>query len=195
MRQEPGLEDHDDEELIRQHLANPGGPAAATLIARWQDRVYQWAYRVVRDRDASLDIAQDSLMRMYQALPEYRARGRFGAWMFAIVHNRARSAVRRRSLTHDPEVDADTLPSAQRGPEDDYAAADWEQRVLDAMKDALEPAERTALWMRAYEGMGMDDITQLLKLDNASGARGLLQTARRKLTRALRQFDDRLGEE
>ena len=192
MRYDPGCE-ADDEELVRQHLSNPGGPAAAILIARWQDRVYQWAYRVVRDHDTALDIAQESLTRMYEALPKYRAQGRFGAWLFAIVHNRARSAVRRRSLVHDPEVDADTLPSSQRDPETDYASAQWEQRVLDAMHRVLTPVERTALWLRAFEGMGMDDITQLLKLDNATGARGLLQTARRKLAAALRGYSDSPG--
>jgi RNA polymerase sigma-70 factor (ECF subfamily) len=181
----PGRDD-DDETLVRAYQANPAGPAAALLLARWQDRVYQWAYRVVRDRDAALDIAQDSLIRMIQALPRYEPRGRFGGWLFAIVHNRARSAVRRRPLLHDPEVDANSLPSGRRGPEEDYDSAEWEQRVLDAMDQALEPRERTALWLRAYEGMSLDDITQLLGLANATGARGLLQTARRKLVAALR---------
>ena len=194
MRQDPGRET-DDEELVRQHVANPSGPAAAILISRWQDRVYQWAYRVVRDHDAALDIAQDALTRMYQALPKYQARGRFGAWLFAIVHNRARSAVQRRSLVHDPEIDAEALPSPQRGPDENYAAAEWEQHVLDAMDRVLDPVERTALWLRAFEGMGMDDITQLLKLNGASGARGLLQTARRKLNGALRVFDERHEED
>jgi RNA polymerase sigma-70 factor (ECF subfamily) len=176
----------DDEALVREHLANRRGPAAAALVARWQDRVYQWAYRVVRDRDAALDVSQDALVRMYQALPGYEPRGRFGAWLFAIVHNRARSAVQRRSLVHDPDVDADRLPSPRRGPEQEYADAQWEQQVLDAMERVLDPTERTALWMRAFEGMGMDDITRLLRLTNATGARGLLQTARRKLAAALR---------
>jgi len=185
MRDDPHRED-DDEALVRRHKADPGGPAAAILIARWQDRVYQWAYRVTRDRDAALDIAQDSLTRMYQALPAYEPRGRFGAWLFAIVHNRARSAVRRRSLVHDPEVDADSLAAPGSGPEADYDSAEWEQRVLDAMDRALEPRERTALWLRAFEGMSVDDITQLLGLTTATGARGMLQTARRKLVAALR---------
>jgi RNA polymerase sigma-70 factor (ECF subfamily) len=184
MREDAGRES-DDEALVRQHLSDPQGPAAGLLLARWQDRAYQWAYRVARDHDAALDIAQDSLVRMFQALPRYEPRGNFGAWMFAIVQNRARSAVRKRSLVRDPEIDADELPTSQRGPEADYESAENEQGVLDAMARVLDPSERTALWLRAYEGMGMDDITHLLGLTSASGARGLLQTARRKLAAEL----------
>ena len=43
------------------------------------------------------------------------------------------------------------------------------------------------MWLRAYEGMSVEDITRMMKLNGASGARGLLQTARRKLRAALRE--------
>ena len=184
MKEELGR-DTDDEALIRQHQAHPEGPAAAILIGRWQDRVYQWAYRVVRDHDAAMDIAQDSMIRMYGALARYEPRGTFSAWIFAIVHNRARSAIRPRALTRDLEAETDTLPSLRPGPEESYEAAEGEQRVMDAMERSLEPIERTALWLRSFEGMSVDDITAVLGLSAASGARGLLQTARRKLKRAL----------
>lgn len=184
MRRDP-LSELDDEALVRAHLADPEGPAAALLIERWQDRAYQWAFRVTRDRESALDIAQDALVRMYQALPNYQPCGKFGAWVFAIVHSRARSALRPRSLVRAAEVDLDALASSQKGPEDRYVTAESEQRVLDAMNEKLDPEERMALWLRAHEGMGIDDLSELLGIRTASGARGLLQTARRKLRRAL----------
>jgi DNA-directed RNA polymerase specialized sigma24 family protein len=61
------------------------------------------------------------------------------------------------------------------------------------MNEVLEPAERAALWLRSFERMGMDDISKVLELRNASGARGVLQTARRKLRRALGQDGDLPG--
>lgn len=182
---EPTHHDMDDEALVRAHLADPEGRWAAMLLERWQDRVYQWAYRVVRDRDVALDIAQDALLAMYKALPGYQPHGRFGAWLFTIVHNRARSEVRRRPLVRDPEFDLDVLPSSDRGPEDAHEQAETERRVMAAIQAELQPVERSALWLRAYEGMGLEDITRLLALDNVSGARGVLQSARRKLRRAL----------
>src|SRR5690242_8112631 len=105
----PELQDESDDALVQAYQADPRGPrgqaAASALLERWRLRVYQWARRVVRDHESALDIAQDCLMQAFEALPRYETRGRFSAWLFTIVHNRCLSAVRRRPLMHDPEVD------------------------------------------------------------------------------------------
>ena len=51
----------------------------------------------------------------------------------------------------------------------------------------LEPVEQEVVYLRYVEQLPQDTITTLLDLKGASGARGLLQRCRRKLTRALRQ--------
>ncbi len=182
-------DERSDEMLIAEYLDDREGPlgraALGALIDRWSGRVYRWAHRVVRERERALDLAQDSLIQMVDALPRYEARGRFSAWLFVIVHHRCLSAVRRRSLDVDPEVSADSLLAPGAGPEADHESSETMRRILGAMEQALEPRERAALWMRAYEGMSVDDITRVLGVDGASGARGLLQTARRKLRAAL----------
>jgi RNA polymerase sigma-70 factor (ECF subfamily) len=180
-----------DEDLIREFQDDPGGrrgrEAVSTLISRWRLRVYAWARRYVREREQALDLAQDSLIQMYQALPRYEARGRFSAWLFTIVHHRCLTAVRRRSLARDPDVDADALPGLERSPDDRFESNEQQDRVLAAMRDALEPHEQTALWLRAWEGMSVEDITRVMGFDGATGARGVLQTARRKLRAALEE--------
>lgn len=185
----PELQGASDDDLVRVIQGEPGGPrgrdAASVLFGRWRVRVYQWARRVVREHETALDVAQDSLLQAYEALPRYEARGSFSAWLFTIVHNRCLSAVRRRPLIHDPEVDTDELASTRAGPEDEAADSDEEDRILRTIREVLDPRERSALWLRTHEGMSVDEITGLLRLDSASGARGVLQTARRKLRAAL----------
>ena len=189
MRGENDTDSVPDEALVRAYQEDPGGvrgrEAVSRLIARWQLRVYAWARRYVREREQALDLAQDSLLQMYEALPRYEARGKFSAWLFTIVHNRCLTAVRRRPLTRDPEVDLDGLPATELSPEDWVESADGQERVLAAIRDALEPHERTALWLRAYEGMSVEEITRVMGFTGATGSRGVLQTARRKLKAAL----------
>lgn len=179
----------EDEALVRAHRADPGGPqgrrALAVLLGRWRGRVYLWAYRVLREREAALDAAQDSLVRMVEALPRYEPRGRFSAWLFTIVHNRCLSAVRARALRRDPGIDLEGLPAPAADPERGPDARHELERVQAVMERSLTAQERTALWLRAYEAMSVEDITRMLALDSESGARGLLQTARRKLRAAL----------
>lgn len=186
----------DDDVLVAEYLRDPegrGGREAITrLVDRWSDSVYRWARRAVREREQALDLAQDSLIRMIEALPNYQPRGRFSAWLFVIVHHRCVSVVRKRTLNFDPEVDPDSLIMDGSDPSKEHESTEDRHRILAAM-DALDTDEREALWLRAYEGMSVDDITRLLDVKGAAGARSLLQTARRKLRASLRAEEDREG--
>ena len=179
-----------DETLVVAFQNDPQGAAGrqavTELLSRWQGRAYVWAYRFTGEREQALDLAQDGLMRVYEALPRYQPRGKFSAWVFTIVHNACRDFARRRVHTARVEdLDTDTLPSSAIGPEAWFEQRDDQQRLAAAMESALEPDERVALCLRAYEGMSIDHITRTMGLQGASGARGLLQTARRKLRIAL----------
>ena len=60
-----------------------------------------------------------------------------------------------------------------------------EEAVLELIKKTLEPIEQEALWLRCFERVPVDEITDILKITATSGARGVLQTARRKLKAAM----------
>jgi DNA-directed RNA polymerase specialized sigma24 family protein len=57
--------------------------------------------------------------------------------------------------------------------------------LLDLIKEALEPQQQEVLWLRCFERMPVDEITRMLGITASSGARGVLQSARRKLRAAL----------
>jgi len=189
MAEVPEQDPNSDELLAlryaRDSASAAGRAALATLVERWSGRVYAWAYRIVREREQALDLSQDCLVRMIGALPRYEPRGKFAAWLFTIVHNRCRSALGRSRWARDPDIELDLLPADGVGPEHAYESAESEQRLMDAMDASLDERERLALWLRAEEGMSVQDITRLMKIESSSGARGLLQTARRKLSAEL----------
>jgi RNA polymerase sigma-70 factor (ECF subfamily) len=195
--------DHDldspsDESLIqlyqREPLSVPGREALSRLIARWSQRIYAWAYRFVGEREQALDLAQDCLLSMIQALPRYQARGKFSAWLFTIVHNRCLDVVRRRALER-VDLDLDALPAGEPGPEALAEIESDRERIFSAMREHLAPVEQRALWLRAYEGASVEHITRMLNLQGASGARGVLQSARRKLRVALGSDIETRGDE
>lgn len=183
-----------DDQLVRDHQADPQGlagrSAASELLKRWRSRVFAWCYHLVRDRERSMELAQDCLVSIYRALPTFEARAQVGTWIYAVVRNRCLSELRRRRIgrlddeVHEP---ADRAP----GPEE---AREWkasQEEVLNLMRKHLDERERLALWLRAYDELPVERITELMGLESASGARGLLQTARRKLKAAL--DEDRRG--
>jgi RNA polymerase sigma-70 factor (ECF subfamily) len=181
----PTSDGRSDEELVAIVQADHGGArghaAADELFGRWRRRVYVWCVRIVRDHERATDLAQEALVSAWRGLPAFDARAKFSSWLFAIVRNRCLSAMRPRILVRDAEADPDWMESGAVDPLDRLAIEEEESAVRDAVREALDPVEQQALWLRAFEGLPVEEITRLLGIEGGSGARGTLQSARRKL--------------
>jgi DNA-directed RNA polymerase specialized sigma24 family protein len=93
----------------------------------------------------------------------------------------------------DPASEPDEIGRERETPEQLYLEREDEEGVLRLLDETLEPVERSAIWLRCFENLPVDEITQVLKLEGASGARGVLQAARRKLRSALERKQRREG--
>jgi RNA polymerase sigma-70 factor, ECF subfamily len=178
-----------DEELVRLIQSSPGTDEARRLVSvllkRWRASIFSWCWRVVRDRELAEDLAQDCLVLIHRALPGFEPRAMVSSWMFAIVRNRCLSELRKGRHLRAEWEQAEQLANPAEGPEEQFERRFEEERVLAAMRGALTPEEQSALWLRAYEEWSIEDITRVLRVPGTSGARGMLQTARRKLRAAL----------
>ena len=195
---EPDRAAASDEELLsraRGHSEAAARAAAASeLFGRYRKRVYLWCFRYVHDHDRALDLAQDALLSAWRALDSFEDRSRFSSWLFAIARNRCLSAVRPVSLSRDPEVEPDDLYDAAPGPERGLEERQDEERLIELMRAVLDENERQALSLRCFERLSVDEITRMLSIEGASGARGVLQSARRKLRAALaRRAEEEAG--
>ena len=174
-----------DEELVAAFQANPTSEAArqaaSLLLARYQRSVYVWCLRYVKEHEAALDLAQDVLLRAYRSLERFRGASQFSSWLFVIARNRCLNAVRRPPLLRDEEADPEVLADPEGGPEAELETREADETVRRLMEECLDETERRALYLRCHERMPVDEITKVLEIGSASGARGLLQTARRKL--------------
>lgn len=180
----------DDCELIRQALGPEQERARAalgTLCRRYQDRVYLWCYRHTGEREQALELAQDTMLAALRGLPTFEHRARFSSWLFAIARNLCSRAIRRRKIWTDPDLDPDQLEGPGGDPAEALAELEDEERARSLLEHALGPEERLAFWLRYYEGMSVNEITRRMGLETSSGARGLLQRARRRLNAAMRQ--------
>ena len=155
--------------------------AASRLLARHQDRVYVWCYRYVRDHERALEMAQEVLLKAFRGLPRYEPRARFSTWLYTITRNCCLGELRKPTLVEALDFELDALQSARPGPAQSLAEKElW--RLID---HTLDPQEKEALQMRCFEGLSVDAITEFMKIKTSSGARGVLQRARRKLQTAL----------
>jgi len=178
-----------DEELLARYRRAPesedGRRAAGHLLARYRGRVYSWAFRLMREHEDALDIAQAVLLKAWRALPGFDGRSRFPSWLFAMTRNECLTALRPRLLKRDESVDPMGFLVDDEDPGRLLESAEEEEAMATLLRETLNPVEQQAIWLRCFERLPVDEVTRILGLTHASGARSVLQSAREKLRRAL----------
>ncbi len=177
--------DKSDPDLVTCWQDDPESLAAAELLGRYQRRVYRWCYRYVQDHDRALDLAQDVLLTALEKINTLRSATRFATWLFVLTRNCCLSEMRKQKVRAVEDVDVEVLPAKTPTPETDFLERVSAGQLLATMESALETAEQEAICLRCFEKMPVDSITKVLGVSEQSGARGLLQRARRKLKAAL----------
>ncbi len=181
--------DPPDAALVARALADPESPAsraaASQLLARHQHRVYVWCHRYVRDHERALDLAQEVLLNAYRGLGSFGGRSQFSSWLFSVTRNRCLNALATKSYRFEDDETLERLPDEAPGPEDEVERFEDEERLRTTLARHLAPDEAEAMWLQVHERLAVEEIGEVLKLENATGARALLQRARRKLRAAL----------
>jgi len=165
--------------------------AVEQVFAEATPKVYRLCLRLLGNPEDAREAAQETVLIAWRRLGEYRDEASVLAWMYGIARYRCLGRRRRKRdlLCDDGVIEAtDPTASALTG----LRRQERRQLMLDA-SSVLEPLEQEAVYLRYVEGMGQDQITSVLGLQTASGARGLLQRCRRKLARELRRRLDTLG--
>ena len=162
----PSREPEDDRNLVDR--AKQGDREAfATLVRRHQDRAFNLAYQMVRNREDALDISQEAFARAYTSLPTFKGEASFSTWLHRIVVNLAIDGLRRKRVAGTASYD-DTRavpgePEAEPSTRDDPATAleSKQVRALLARGIAqLPPAQQAVLVLREIEGMTYEEISQ-----------------------------------
>jgi RNA polymerase sigma-70 factor, ECF subfamily len=189
------LERLSDEELIAEARRRSGEDAAAcleVLYGRFYPRVAAWCLRLAPSREEAGDLAQEVFLRVHSRLDTFRGESRFSTWLYQVARsvaiNRGQAAERARRRTAPlgepgdagtvPEL-ADPLPDA----EDLALKAEDVARLRTALAEDLEPLEARVLVLHFAHGMTLPRITEMLALDNRSGAKAYVVSAMRKLRR------------
>ena len=131
------------------------------LFETYQDRVYSVALRFSGDPALAMDIAQDTFLKLYSCIGEFRGESAFLTWVYRLVANRCMDH-RRRAWRILPM--AEELISVLRAPGDCLHAllhAEMRGQVRGAI-DKLPPEQRIVVVLRYTEGLGYEEIAEVL---------------------------------
>jgi RNA polymerase sigma-70 factor, ECF subfamily len=154
-----------DEDLISMVEA-ADAEAFATLYDRHSRVAFSLAYRMMGERQAAEDLAQDAFLKVWRSASSYRAeRGSVRTWILSIVHNRGIDQLRShasRRRTQD-KIEA----SAPRSQPSEAFAETWRNSQRDQVREALDtlpPEQLKILELAYFSGYTHVEISELLRL-------------------------------
>ncbi|MCD6053110.1 MAG: polymerase, sigma-24 subunit, subfamily [Rubrobacteraceae bacterium] len=154
-----------DEDLISLVEA-ADAEAFATLYDRHSRAAFSLAYRMMGERQAAEDLAQDAFLKVWRSASSYRAeRGSVRTWILSIVHNRGIDQLRTqasRRRTQD-KIEA----SAPRSQPSEAFEETWRNSQRDQVREALNtlpPEQLTILELAYFSGYTHVEISDLLRL-------------------------------
>jgi len=174
-----------DERAVEAPVADPEGARLATaaaggsaeafrrIVERHQDSVYRLVVRMVRDPALAEDIAQETFLKAYRALPGYDPRWKLSSWLLKIAHNATIDQLRRQRLDTtalDLGPDSETGSPIERLADDSVLDAEQQLRGRALARDlqtvlaTLDPAYRELLLLRFQEGLAYQEIAEVTGL-------------------------------
>jgi RNA polymerase sigma-70 factor (ECF subfamily) len=158
------------------------------IVRQYEQRVYQYAYRLVQDPDEASDVAQETFIRAHARLGDFRGDASLNTWLYRIASNLGINALRKRRLRAFVGLDQAPAVQAPGGPEDDLAAAEIRRRV-EAAVALLPPRQRSIFILRHYEQLTHREIATVVGSSQGAVRAGYFHAVR-KLRAALRDLTE-----
>ncbi|MDD2759569.1 MAG: RNA polymerase sigma factor RpoE [Methylomonas sp.] len=181
-----------DQDLV-QRVRRGDKAAFDLLVIKYQHKIVHLVNRYVKDPSEAQDVAQDTFIKAYRALGDFRGDSAFYTWLYRIAINTAKNYLLSRSRRHsDFEVDmqdAEQLESASQLKDIETPEHQMmNEQIIAVIKSAIErlPEEmRIAITLREFEGMSYEEIAEAMDCP--------IGTVRSRIFRAREAIDEKLN--
>ena len=192
----PPTNDPAEQAMLRLVADAQQGDATAfeQLVFLHRDQVYAIAYQMTRNADDAMDVTQDAFIRLFRALPSFKAKARFSTWMHRVVLNCAldhlRHEKRHRAGKVDPDDDAPEsndppgmthrFPATSTPPTQRHAAdaQQLQRRVREALRQ-LSSKQRQAFILRYYHDLNIVEVAEVMRSSQGTIKRHLFRAHER----------------
>lgn len=180
--------------------------ALAELASAYSSKIFQLAFRYVKNREDAEEVTQDVLMKVYQKIDAFRGDAALSSWIYRITFNTAMSRLRNTRAARMAELtDIPVGPGGEdtAGAPRHHDPADWsaladEQVLRQQMRDqfaravdSLPSIYRTPVILRDLHGLSTEEASRRLKLKDQT-LKSRLHRGRHMLRKRLQHFADGL---
>jgi RNA polymerase sigma-70 factor (ECF subfamily) len=138
------------------------------LLARYQSKLFNYIYFIVRSQEIAEDIFQETFVKAITTIQQgrYTASGKFGAWLTRIAHNMIIDGFRQErnenTISND-ETEVDLLNDVDLCDDNIETQMVNEQTLSDVRRlvDALPDNQREVVYMRFYQDLSFKEIAEI----------------------------------
>ncbi len=184
------LKEGDDHALIAECCAGDK-QAFDVLLLRHQNSVFTLATRLLADHHEAEDITQDTFLRAYEGIEEFRGAAKFSTWLYRICHNLCLNHLKRKK--NDPTNDAgeetvpEELPDPRSRPPDQVLISREREHLVTQALSPLAPEFREVLRLHHTCQFSYQEIAELLELPVGT-VRSRLHRGREEVKEYLRSY-------
>jgi RNA polymerase sigma-70 factor (ECF subfamily) len=192
-----------DESVLVAQAREGDMQAFSALVRRYEGKIFRLAMHVTQNREDAEDVLQETFMKAYEHLDQFKGDSKFYTWIVRIAVNQALMKLRRRRTDKSVSMD-ETIDTG----EDTVVReiADWgedpEQRfsreelgeILDGAIESLDPIYRSVFVLRDVEDLSTEDTAEALGL-SVPAVKSRLLRARLQLREKLTRFFKRKGDD
>lgn len=177
--------------------------AFGELVRRYEGKIFRLAQHVTQNREDAEDVLQETFMKAYEHLDQFKGDSKFYTWIVRIAVNQALMKLRRRKTNKAVSLD-ETIDTGEDTVAREIAAwdEDPEQQfsreelggILDTAIQSLEPPYRSVFVLRDIEELSTEETAEALGL-SVPAVKSRLLRARLQLRERLTRFFKRKGDD
>ena len=163
----------DTDALLVERAVAGDQKAFELLVIKYQRRIQRLIGRMVRDVDLVEDIAQETFIRAYRALAQFRGEAQFYTWLYRIAVNTAKKflmdlkrnpTVSENSFKSDDDDETSPLENELTSTEtpDAVLASKEIAQIINTALEALPEELRLAITLREIEGLSYEEISEAM---------------------------------
>ena len=177
--------------------------AFSELVRRYQGKIFRLAQHITQNREDAEDILQETFLKAYEHLDQFKGDSKFYTWIVRIAVNQSLMKLRRRkgdkTVSLDEQIDTgeDTvvreIAAWGEDPEQRFSREEL-GGILDSAIDALDPLYRSVFVLRDIEELSTEETAEALGL-SVPAVKSRLLRARLQLRERLTRFFKRKGDD
>ena len=180
-----------DKEII-ERVKNGDKKAYDLLVLKYQQRVINLISRFVKNYADALDISQETFIKAYKALPNFRGESAFYTWLYRIAVNTAKNhlTVQSRKITKSDydvaeieQIEGNMTLTEQTTPENLLIKDELQETVLNTIENLPEDL-KSAIMLREIEGLSYEEIATVMECP--------VGTVRSRIFRARETIDNKI---